>query len=539
MPALLYACAPEPCPEGFSANEDGLCLQNMDEDSGSGVTDADGDGYTVAEGDCDDAAAAVNPGASETCGNGVDDNCDGSAGTCGWAGDYDLPADGLAVLGERAGDSPGLQLSVGDQDGDGQSDLLVGVPYADEKGQASGLVAVVRGPITAAVSLEDADFRALGGAELDVAGAQAAFVGDLDGDGAEEMIAVAPGKQATYGFNPAVYLLRGGLYGEVSLESVGELWEAEAADDGVGLSVAAVGDVTGDGLPDVLLGASSSGVYLDYAGAAYILSGPAVGGGQLEDADVRILGDRRSGSESLGLGQTVSAAGDLNADGVADVAIGAAGYYTGSAYPGAVYVFFGPLGGNYTASQADALILGPLGDDGLAGEPGTVAPAGDGDGDGYDDLALAAVSAHHGDDTYAGAVAVMGGDRIGGDMSVATADGVFYGGADNEAVGYGLSNLDADGDGKSDLVIGAPGEGSHGRSAGAAYLIVGPLTGSQEPGDELARFLGDGEGWSVGYRTAAGELTGDGVFDLVIAAPSAPGDVAQAGAVFVLPGGGF
>jgi hypothetical protein len=89
------------------------------------TTDVDGDGYDASV-DCNDRERDVHPGTTETCGNGVDDNCNGTADGCDWSGDVVL--DGTELTTTEDGSAIGSTVAVCDANGDGVGDVVVGAP---------------------------------------------------------------------------------------------------------------------------------------------------------------------------------------------------------------------------------------------------------------------------------------------------------------------------------------------------------------------------------------------------------------------------
>ena len=312
--------------------------------------------------------------------------------------------------------------------------------------------------------------------------------------------------------------------------------------DMLGASVAALGDLDGDGVEDMAVGAPSQ-TGSGSAGAVFV---------QFMNANGTVKSSQRIASGVAGgptlsagdyFGHSVAAIGDLDGDGVTDLAVGASKDDTGGYISGAVYVLFMNPNGTVKASQKIA--------SGIGGGPtlstgdrfGTsVSSIGDLDGDGVSDLVVGAA----GDDTgggYRGALHVLFmnangtvkarqkiASGIGGAPPLANLD--FFGGA--------VANLgDLDGDGIAELAIGASGDDTGGTGRGAAYILYLNSNGTVKSSRKIASdtsggpVLGDGDyfGRSV---SSLGDLDGDGVSDAAVGAYRDDTGGAGRGAVHVL-----
>jgi len=337
----------------------------------AGPGDVDGDGY-------DDLLLGVQLGDGDGSGSGEVYLFLGPL-----SGEIALADADIALSGE-ADDSAGSAVASEDVDGDGQIDLLIGAKNSGDV----GAVYVVQGPISAEVALSDAEARLIGGYPEDWAGEALDGAGDIDGDGVGDVIIGAHGEDDGGAYAGAAYLALGPISGDLDLEDIDYKIIGETSNDQAGAAVAGAGDMNGDGLDDVAVGAPFVTVSASDVGALYLLSGATLvdhGGGvfDLSDADSELHGDSDSA-----LGYAVSGAGDTDGDGFDDVVAGAfhdeeVGYWAGAAWL--------VLGGETIPGVLDVKLLAESRDD-YAGS--SVSGAGDVDGDGLDDLLIGA----YGDD---------------------------------------------------------------------------------------------------------------------------------------------
>ncbi|WGM40739.1 cadherin domain-containing protein [Caulobacter sp. NIBR1757] len=354
----------------------------------------------------------------------------------GFAGGIDVNAlngtNGFVIRGGAATDSLGFSVSAaGDVNGDGRADLIVGARDADPAGQSGAGKSYVlfghTGPFSAAVdvaSLNGANGFSISGIDAaDQSGLSAASAGDLNNDGLADLIIGAaggdPGGRAGAGEAYVLFGRTGGFAANVDLSSLngtnGFVLNGIDAGDFAGWSVARAGDLNNDGIDDIAVGA----LYGDpsgrgNAGEVYILYGRGGGFGasvnlsSLSGATGFVISGGAAGDLT---GHTVSAAGDVNADGIDDLLIGA--LYAdpqGSTDAGQSYVLFGRAGGyaGVDLSLLDGLTGFAVGGGTTGGFSGqTVSAAGDLNNDGIDDLIIGSPNADPSGRTDAGAAYVL------------------------------------------------------------------------------------------------------------------------------------
>lgn len=257
---------------------------------------------------------------------------------------------GFLLDGEMPGDDSGRAVaSAGDVNGDGFDDLLVGAYRADGPGlDDEGRVYLVYGTdaaMPASIELADVGGSVPGVAiegewNNDYAGFAVAGPGDLDGDGTDDIAIGAYGGPGGTSNAGRTYVVYGGssLPSTIWLDDVEDSANApylgiaihgETSGDLSGRAIAGAGDVNGDGVADLLIGAPGWGTLVPSIGRAYVVFGGAAlspGGDPIELSDVAagtggftIVGEE--GED--GAGAAVAPAGDFNADGYADVVVGA------------------------------------------------------------------------------------------------------------------------------------------------------------------------------------------------------------------------
>jgi hypothetical protein len=509
--------------DGDDPDFEPVCFADDDGD-GWGDPDAPATTCTCASGwvqdssDCDDGDSRVNPLAADANGDGVDDDCDGLADDERWLDEADY-----GLLGATSLDWAGSAVaSAGDVNADGHPDLLIGAPGLDGASSNAGGAYLVLGPVTAGVTLTAADSLWVGLANGDDAGSSVAGVGDVNGDGFDDVLIGAPYDDSATTNAGAAYLQLGPVTGTASLIMADVVLLGETSADEAGWDVAAAGDVDGDGLADLIIGApQASGS--SWVGAAYLVLGPATSLSDLGSADARLLGSEgHSGyavdgggdvngdgladmligapdhtmtgyaegaaylvlgpatgditlassaqAELLGVAQedyagiSVAFAGDVDADGYDDVLVGAYCNDDGGEDAGIAYLLTSFPTGTVDLGTAEVLIVGEHEDD-LAGS--SVEAAGDVNGDGNADILVGAT----GEDSGGGGAVYLLHGSIAGTISLGEADAKWIG---EGYVGWAMAGVgDIDADGLDDLLLGDEWDDTSGSNAGAAWLVLG------------------------------------------------------------------
>ncbi len=400
----------------------------------------------------------------------------------------------VILSGAAAGDKFGWNVSAaGDLNSDGFDDVIVGAPYNDFGGTDAGRAYIYFGgsPMNNVV-----DVTLTGSNAGDNFGLTVSSAGDVNANGIADVIVGAPGNDGT-GTNAG----RGQIYfgGNPMNNSVDVTLNGLTAQDNFGTSVSYAGDVNGDGFSDVICGAPNNDAGGSNAGRAYVFLGSNP---MNTTADMTLTGV----AANDGFGNSVSGNGDVNGDGYSDVVSGAFGNDAGGSGSGSVYIFYG---GATLDNTADVTLPG------MSGESFgySVSLQGDLNGDGYSDL-LAGAPNNDAAFSDAGRTYIY----YGGSLMDNIRDVIFSGEDSGDNLGFFVSYAgDANGDGYTDVLAGAPFNNAGGSAAGRVYLYLNSMTGS-DIADEF--FTGGTDYDYMGFSVSgAGDVNGDGYDDMVIGIP--------------------
>ena len=508
--------------------------------AGSLFIDADGDGYgdpastgTACTGttgystnssDCNDGDSAISPDAVEICDDGIDSDCDGAdTNAC----TQDLATADAILLGSSSGEASGYTLSSSDVNGDGFDDAIIGARLNSDIATYAGATYVVLGPVSGSLDLSSADAIFTGESADDVASVGISGRGDMDGDGFQDIAIGALGDDDIATDAGAAYVIYGPSTGTSSLSAAIKL-TGETASDKAGRSVALVGDVNQDGNDDLLVGAPEyDTTSLTNTGAAYLLYGP-ISSGSLSGASTIYEGAAAADFT----GYTVSAAGDVDGDGGADLLIGAYRADPTTFNEGSTYLVTGTATGSVSLSTATARFNGEASSD-QSGEA-AISAAGDVNGDGYGDIIIGAQRNDPGSLTDAGAAYLLYGP-FSGTLSLSSASAIFTGISASDNAGRAVSGgSDYNLDGNDDILIGAKKDDSAGTEAGAAFLYFGPATGTTSLATADVTFTGAAAGDEAGITVGFADINGDNKPDVLVGAHQESTGTSVGGATYIL-----
>lgn len=409
----------------------------------------------------------------------------------------------------------GVVSSAGDVNGDGYSDVIVGAAKYDNgqvdegavfiyHGSASGIN--MAGPVMLQSDQKEARF-----------GCYASSAGDINKDGFSDIIVGSFLYDKGQTNEGAAFVYYGSAQGISTIASV--ILESNQAEANMGNRVGLAGDVNGDGYSDVLVCAWTYDKGQTNEGVVFLYHGSAAG----LNANSPVIIEANQAESMMGF--CASGAGDVNGDGYSDILIGARHYDKGQTDEGAVFIYHGSALGINPNNAATILESNQA--NAYLGH--SAATAGDVNGDGYSDVIVGAIMYDKGH-TNEGAAFVHYGSAQGlNPVAAVTLES-------NQAeaqFGYATASAgDVNGDGYSDVIVGAMYYDKGQSNEGAAFIYQGSQTGvSPTP---ISTLESDQAGAQFGCSVAsAGDVNGDGYSDVIAGALTYDNGEVDEGGAFV------
>ena len=422
---------------------------------------------------------------------------------------------GFVIKGSQAGDQSGHSVSnIGDINGDGVDDLAIGAPFSGINGDNSGAAYIIFGSKQSNYFSNPIELSDLGSKGLIIKGSNLAHnagwavssAGDFNGDGIKDLLigATNPGNNGN-GIDGESYVIfgkEGGFSSTIDLSNIGLNDGLKIISDdpnNLGYSVSDAGDINKDGITDIIIGAPYADPNGNNSGSSYVIYGRRINSENPVTSNIINISNLDSNNDFNGFtingqdqdqsGFSVSKAGDINGDGIADLIIGARdGSPNNKEFAGRAYVVFckqDNMGNNFKLSDlngSNGFTINGVASFDNAGW--SVSDLGDINDDGIDDIIIGANNANN--SSGQGYVIYGSRDGFNSTFELSNLNGtngfIINGIAENGNLGYSVSSAgDVNGDGVKDLIISAAFANS---GTGAAYVVFGtpankPPTGLQ------------------------------------------------------------
>ena len=393
----------------------------------------------------------------------------------------------------------------------------------------------------------------------DRAGFDVSDIGDMNGDGLADVIVTAPEDDPNATGSGAAFVVFGRTgttaveLSDIEAGTGGFVINGASTDDQVGQGAVSAGDVNGDGVVDVIIGAVFDDPNGADSGAAFVVFGKSTTTAvELSDVSAGTGGFVINGA-AVGdfAGVTVDGGGDINGDGLTDLIVGSSRGDPNGSNSGTTAVVFGKATttkveiSDITAGTGGFIVNGVSAADqaGIA-----VASTGDVNGDGLADLIIGGYLEDNNGTNSGSAFVVFGKATTTtvelSDVEAGTGGFIINGVAADDRTGRAVAGAgDINGDGTPDLIIGARTADRNGVDSGAAFVVFGKSsTTAVELSDVVAGTggfvingvsAGDEAGFSVG---GIGDFNGDGTADVIVGARNDDPNGADSGAAFVVYG---
>lgn len=405
---------------------------------------------------------------------------------------------------------------AGDINGDGHSDIVVGAQHYDSPQVNEGRVFIYLGSPS---SLGTRPAWSTEGNANGIRHEVVALIGDVNGDGVADAAVGEPLYDGGQQDEGRVHVYHGSSTGLNTTPNWS--YESNSMYAQFGGAVAGAGDVNGDGYADLLVGARS---YINGQvgeGGAFLFYGSATGLNAAPDWTAE------GNQENAHCGSSVASLNDLNGDGFGDVAVGMEDWDTATISDvGKVCVYYGTATGLPTVP--DWSYVGGIANENVGG---SVAGAGDVNGDGYADIVVGAFGYANGQ-ALEGRACVFHGHAEGlsatPDWNWESNSNMAIAGAEVDGAG------DVNGDGYADIIVGAQGYNDEGPNQGAIFVFNGSSTGlATTPATKLGPQADSSFGTAV---CGAGDINGDGYADIIVGSPSYDGELTNQGQVVAYHG---